>query len=201
MGAPGFAFGVAALPCRGETETGDRHVLATFAGGALVAAIDALGHGPEAARAANVAARTLVRYARESPVALAARCHAEMHGTRGAAMSLASFDWRGQTLSWIAVGNITGVLMHAEADVEPRVQRLLLRGGVVGDRLPELRAETMPVLRGDTLILATDGVREEFTEILPVAMSPEPLAQRILRDYGRTDDDAMVVVFSCDGAV
>lgn len=195
-----FECGLAALTYRGEKESGDRHLVATSDRGALVAVIDALGHGHEASQAADVAAGVLAQYAHEIPRLLVERCHAEMRGSRGAAISLASFDWQQGAMTWLAVGNVMGVLVYADAKIDARVQSLVLRGGVVGDRLPELRHSMAPVSRGDTLILATDGVCSDFTEMLPSASEPQPLAERILGDYARRHDDAMVLVFRYNGA-
>ena len=49
-------LGIAERPLPGQARSGDRAVLAEFAGGALVAAIDGLGHGEKAADAAAIAA-------------------------------------------------------------------------------------------------------------------------------------------------
>ena len=74
---------------RGEATSGDLAVVTLLPEGALVAAIDGLGHGDEAARAARTAAEVV----RESPsqdlVLLVERCHGALQGTRGAAISLA----------------------------------------------------------------------------------------------------------------
>lgn len=196
---PLFEYGAAALARPGERESGDCHVVADFAGGVLVAMIDALGHGHPAALAAEVAAGLLARHANEPPRALIERCHEALRGLRGAAMSVASFDWRQRTLTWLGVGNVEGLFVCADRDARPRVQPLLLRGGVVGDRLPELRPLTLPVSPGDVLVLATDGVRETFGQLLPSAAPPGALAQRILDEHARRDDDAAVLVFRVDG--
>src|SRR5205085_118318 len=56
-------------------ESGDLHVVVPSADGALVAVIDGLGHGPEAAVAAREAARLLAEDARGSVAELIRRCH------------------------------------------------------------------------------------------------------------------------------
>src|SRR4029077_9723821 len=48
-------WGVAGLPLDGQAESGDRHVVQPFPGGFLLAVIDGLGHGSEAAMAATTA--------------------------------------------------------------------------------------------------------------------------------------------------
>ena len=49
----------------GEKESGDRCVVKVQADGALLAVADGLGHGAEAALAADLAVRTVERYATE----------------------------------------------------------------------------------------------------------------------------------------
>jgi phosphoserine phosphatase RsbX len=82
------------------------HVFQEFPSGVLVAVIDGLGHGEEAGLAADLAARAMADHAEEAVESLARPCHQTLRGTRGAAMSLASFDWRTQTVTCLAVGNV-----------------------------------------------------------------------------------------------
>ncbi|MFL6622894.1 MAG: SpoIIE family protein phosphatase [Sulfurifustaceae bacterium] len=199
MNAPCFDWGAASLVHAGETECGDRSVVQTFDDGALVAVIDALGHGHYAAEAAGVAARTLEQHAGDAPAALIERCHLNMRGLRGAAISIASFDCGQHTIQWLGIGNVTGLLVYADPDAHPRVRALLVRAGTVGDRLPALRPSVEPVAAGDMLILASDGVRTEFAEMLPAAIEPQRLADRIIDGYAKGSDDATVVIFRYNG--
>ncbi len=194
-----FEWGMSSLTHQGETDSGDKCVVTEFDGGVLVAVIDALGHGNAAAAAAEVAAKTLARHAHESPTMLVSRCHADMRGTRGAAISLASFDWRRHTMTWLGIGNVGGVLMLPQVDSDPRLVSLVVRGGVVGDHLPELRPTLVPFTAGTSLIVATDGVFRDFTEILPSTLPPQRLAERILDGYARHSDDALVLAFRYSG--
>jgi hypothetical protein len=59
--------------------------------------------------------------------------------------------------------------------------------------LPSLRKETLPVRRGDVLLLATDGVDRSFADWPDLVGSPQDIADRILARYGREDDDALVL--------
>ena len=69
-----------------------------------------------------------------------------------------------------------------------------MRGGVVGGQLPSLRGSILPVRRGDTLIFATDGIRQGFTEGLVLTGSPQEIADQILARHYRQTDDALVLV-------
>jgi hypothetical protein len=47
---------------------------------------------------------------------------------------------------------------------------------------------------GDTLVMATDGVRSGFAADLPLHGSPQALADEILARDGKRTDDALVLV-------
>jgi serine/threonine protein phosphatase PrpC len=177
-----------------EGACGDRHVLQPFAGGALLGVLDGLGHGAEAAEAARRAVAVLERHAQESVIGLTRRCHHELGGTRGAVMSLASFDYQDHSMTWIGVGNVEGVLLHADPAALPQRDILLLRGGLLGYQLPTLYAAVLPLSRGDLLVLATDGIRHDFADQLTGGQAPQQLAERILHQYARGTDDALVLV-------
>jgi negative regulator of sigma-B (phosphoserine phosphatase) len=183
-----------------ESVSGDVCVVAGFDSGALVAVIDGLGHGPEAADAAHEAARVLGRHAGE-PVSLAIeRCHEALRKTRGAVMTVASFDARNSSMRWLGVGNVEGILVRADRASQRSREAIALRGGVVGYQLPPLREWRLPVAPGDTLVLATDGIRSAFAGAVPVLGTPQQIADEILGRWGRGSDDALVLVTRYLGA-
>ena len=187
-------WAVAEVTQAGQTESGDRYLVTATPDGALVAVVDGLGHGAEAADAAKVAVRSLERNAQQRVIPLVRDCHQSLVGTRGAVISVASFTAHDQTMTWLGVGNVEGLLLRALA-TSPRRESLLLRGGVVGVHLPTLTAEIVPVTPGDTLILATDGVRSDFSSERLSQQDPPPmLADYILARWGKQDDDALVLV-------
>src|SRR2546423_831789 len=47
---------------------------------------------------------------------------------------------------------------------------------------------------GDTLIVATDGIDEQFADQLPQDLTPQPLAEHIFAHYAKSTDDALVLV-------
>ncbi len=187
-------WAVAEVARAGQTESGDRYLVTTTPDGALVAVVDGLGHGADAADAAKVAVRSLERHAHQPVIALVRDCHHSLRGTRGAVISVASFTARDQAMTWLGVGTVEGLLLRAQA-TSPRRESLLLRGGVVGVHLPALAAEIVPVTPGDTLILTTDGVRSDFSnERLSHQDPPPKLADYILARWGKQNDDALVLV-------
>jgi len=104
------------------------------------------------------------------------------------------FDGAAGSMTWLGVGNVEGVLLHADAAGRPARTNLVTRGGIVGSELPRLRAQVCTVVPGDTVILATDGIKEHFAEGLPRDASPQQLADHILARYGKGTDDALVLV-------
>ncbi|HTP29014.1 MAG TPA: SpoIIE family protein phosphatase [Anaeromyxobacteraceae bacterium] len=170
--------------------SGDAIAFADFTDGALLAVLDGLGHGVEAAHAAHEAVRVLEADPGKPIVALVEQCHQALRKTRGAVMSLASFDSRTSSMTWAGVGNVEGILLRADRSRESLAQR----GGVIGYQLPSLRASTLSVLPGDMLILTTDGIRDSFVESLEATGRLQEMADLILADYRRKNDDALVVV-------
>ena len=187
-------YAIATLALPGNARSGDLEVVDLHPAGALLAVIDGLGHGESAAQAAENARLTVQSHLRDSPETLLQRCHQELRRTRGVVMSVAAIDFELGQLNWLGVGNVRGVLYRAAGTPEARREELLLRPGVVGAQLPALRATVTPVGRGDMLILATDGVRSDFADQPALIVEPRVLADRILAQYGRRTDDALVLV-------
>jgi serine phosphatase RsbU (regulator of sigma subunit) len=176
-----------------EAESGDVHAVVEVEGGVLVAVIDGLGHGVEAAVAAKEAARVLATFPGDPLVSLFQRCHEALHQTRGAVMSVAAFEARGR-MTWAGVGNVEAFLLHASRDARPAREAVPLRGGIVGFQLPTLRPSVVRVSPGDTLVMATDGLRSSFAEHLRLEDGPQRNAEAILARDSRGTDDALVVV-------
>jgi hypothetical protein len=181
-------------PMPGQAESGDLFVVAPFAGGALAAAIDGLGHGAGAAAAARAAARELAAAAGAPAAALIRRCHEALRGTRGAVLSLASFDTTAGEMTWAGVGNVQGLLLRFALAARPACEALLPRSGVVGGKLSPLGPRTLAVAAGDLLVMTTDGIRDGFAARLPVAAPVAEIAELICRGYAAPNDDALVLV-------
>jgi phosphoserine phosphatase RsbX len=187
-------WGVASLPLNGQPESGDRCVVQFFPGGVLLAVIDGLGHGYEAAAAANSAEFILRAQPQEPVISLVRRCHESLRSTRGVVMSVVSFDASHGLITWLGVGNVRGVLCRTGFLSIPRWDELLLRSGIIGGQIPPLQASVLPVSPGDTLYLATDGIRGEFTQELMSQEMPQRTADVILSKHAEGNDDALVLV-------
>jgi negative regulator of sigma-B (phosphoserine phosphatase) len=191
---PIVEYGVSKFVLPGQDETGDHHVVCCSQNGTLVAVIDGIGHGEEAANASKSAAALLGSFADEPIISLVERCHEKLRATRGVVLSLAFIDPGHAMMTWLGVGNVQGVLMRADAKKGNVQESLLLRAGVVGSQLPALQATVLPIMRGDTLFFATDGVRSDFSMTLSARENPQRAADRILEQYRSGNDDALVLV-------
>jgi hypothetical protein len=126
--------------------------------------------------------------------ALLLRCHEALRGSRGAVLSLASLSSQHSRLEWLGVGNVEALLLTPHSDPRATNASLVVRPGVVGSDLPVLRPATLPIVLGDTLVFATDGVDRAFAERLARNLPVQELADGILARHGRRSDDALVLV-------
>jgi serine/threonine-protein kinase RsbT len=161
-----------------EPGTG-RGLSTRFAGGILLAAVAGVGRGVDGERAADAAASVLERRAADSPIALLEECHEALGGTRGAAIALASLSELDTTLTWLTVGTAPAVLLRPGARREPAVRTAPSLRGAVGSTLPPLRAATLPVMRGDVVIVAAGRVEPPRDPAVIGGHSSESLARRL----------------------
>lgn len=192
-------WAAAGRAANGEIASGDRHVVCATADGALVAVIDGLGHGVEAAEAATRAAELVARCAESADLVHIFRvCHDALARSRGVVMSLAHF--RADTLRWLAVGNVEAVVVRGPRAGASRRQRFGGAGGVVGHALPPLHPSLSPTYPGDLVVLATDGLRASALDDVGVLEAPEALARSLLARHADGRDDALVLAARIGGA-
>jgi serine phosphatase RsbU (regulator of sigma subunit) len=186
--------GVWTRPSSGEAENGDCYLVKSHSDLIVIAVADGIGHGKEACLAGHIAMDCIDLHAGDSLISLFQRCHDELKNTRGVVMSLASFHTTDNTMTWLGVGNVAGVLIRASVSPVPQRETILLRGGIVGELLPQLYATEMAVSTGDTLVFATDGISRSFADDLSIQDSPQRIAERIGSQYCTGTDDALVLV-------
>jgi len=192
---PGLVdIGIAERTLRGEEQSGDRCVVAANGRRVLLGVIDGVGHGPEAALAATMAANTLEAFVHEPVDTLLQRCHTNLRPTRGAAITLVVIDADAHSLEWVGAGNVVAALQQIEPFGLPATRELLVRAGAAGGSLPSTRTSRLPLARGDTLVIATDGVSPAFTNDISCSEAPQQLADRLLKRYATPQDDALVLV-------
>jgi negative regulator of sigma-B (phosphoserine phosphatase) len=192
---PSVDWSVASRPKPGEALSGDVATACVRDGRLVMAVIDGLGHGAEAAAAASLAAAAVEEHAAEEPAALLAKVHTRLAGSRGAAATVVALDLATGRLAWLGVGNVDGVVVRSDATARPAVHGVFLAAGVLGAQLPSLRPMGPIDLRhGDTVVVATDGVRADLADVGRASLRAADLAEAILAKHGEANDDALVLV-------
>jgi phosphoserine phosphatase RsbX len=164
-----------------------------FASGALLAVVDGIGHGEEAAAASKIAVGTLLDGAQEPLISLAEEMNRALAGTRGVVLGLARLLFQEDRLEWLGIGNIEAAILSADGD--SAATPLLTQPGVVGHEMPlSLDLKTVPLRRGDMIVMATDGIEEGFVEKVFPRHAPQQIASAVLDDFASARDDALILV-------
>jgi negative regulator of sigma-B (phosphoserine phosphatase) len=193
VGCVEWAVAGAAFP--GEDTSGDLGACIPAGDGALLVAIDGLGHGVEAAKAAAIARDTVAAHASEPLPSLLRLCHVALVRTRGAAITLARVQCGAGMVQWVGVGNVEShLLRRGEGSFVTVAGSAVLFGGAVGYRLPTVRASTVELQPDDLVIMATDGIDGGFTHEVATGQPVDRIATTILDRHRRARDDALVAV-------
>jgi hypothetical protein len=191
-------IGVAARPKLGETVSGDAYYLADVGGQTLVCLIDGIGHGEEGHNASAKMVQFLEENGSLDLDELIARGHQELRGTRGAVVGVALIRERDNFISYAGIGNISAVVVDTADGGTGAVpaRHLISVGGIVGCNLRKVKKFECPYRGGDALIMYTDGVSSRFSpsDYVDSASDPQEIADRILKEQGKDNDDATVIV-------
>lgn len=173
-------------PCEGETENGDRAVVRSEGDVWLAVMIDALGHGPAAARVADVAERRLaeVELAFGLPSILE-DLHAALRGSRGAAVTAVFV--RGTKIEAGGIGNVAFRAHGIPFAMAPSP-------GIVGTRVRAFKTFQGELRSGARLVLHTDGVSGRFDLADVGQLGTEAAADVLFERLARNHDDATLLV-------
>ncbi len=188
-----MVIGVAQRPAEGETLCGDAYAIVRRGRTTLVALADGLGHGPEAARAAQAFCSHVEDEADRPLDAILTSADQVIAGTRGVAAALLRLDPPGH-FEYAGVGNIV-LRVLSRRPIHP-----LSVAGTLGRRnTRRLRCERFAVEHGDMLVMHSDGVSARY-ELAPLrGEAPDRVARELLEVHGRSHDDATCLVVRWDG--
>lgn len=173
-------------PRRGETRSGDAVFVRTERDSCLLAVVDALGHGPLAADAAERATEFLARAAlRDGVRAILEGLHDALHASRGAAATLCLVH--PTHLEAAGIGNVALRIFGARI-------AFVLTPGIVGGRRRQPRVFQGKLAPRTRLLLYSDGIRPVVSEEEARRGSPDESCDAILRQHGREDDDASILI-------
>lgn len=176
----------------GEQDCGDTYLVKELADSTFIAVIDGVGHGPEAAKAANLAKDILEAHAHEPLEEVFKICHQGLKHTRGAAISALHIH-KDLSLNSLAVGNVSGSIASRKEASHPLVEVFFTCAGIVGyNRLPLLHISKKKFYPKDILIITTDGIKKY--QLAPYLVSIQAIAETLFRQYRNPEDDALILV-------
>jgi anti-sigma regulatory factor (Ser/Thr protein kinase) len=185
--------GVAA-PYPGEQLCGDAWANHTTLERTVVLLVDGLGHGWEAAEAAQEAVATFRKRLQAKPAEILGYVHEALRKTRGAVAAVAEIRTHDSSLSYAGVGNISAVVISRGAS-----RSLVSHNGTLGVAAPRLQEFKSEWPQDGILVLHSDGLQSRWdlsTPTYPGLLTRHPalIAGALLRDFRRQRDDASVVV-------
>ncbi|MDR5657712.1 SpoIIE family protein phosphatase [Halodesulfurarchaeum sp. HSR-GB] len=185
------SIGAATRPISEGEPNGDSFVSKSWNESTLVGVIDGLGHGPRAHKASTAAREYVESHVERSLDSIFRGVDRACIGTRGVVMALAKFDWTAGTITFANVGNINVRVAG------PEWTGFIVRRGVLGGNNPEVSVVTRDWQPSFTLALFSDGIstRWKWQDIRNgEPESAATLANRLLEEYGKSDDDATALV-------
>jgi len=186
------AIAAVSVPKPGEEVSGDGWASHADEHGLTLFMVDGLGHGTEAAVAANAALAQFRRSRAEPPEEILHAVHLAMRHTRGGAIAVARVHWASATVAFAGVGNIAGTAIAPSG----QLRRMVSHNGTAGHNARKIQAFEYPT-GGGPLIMHSDGIATSWTlQSYPGAtrLHPMLLAGLLFRDFSRGRDDATVVV-------
>jgi serine/threonine protein phosphatase PrpC len=184
-------WGAVNRPKQGQSISGDTYVVEPYGDNhLLVAVIDGLGGGEEASLASQSAAVVLKKNPEHPLEELIRQSHQALRSTRGAVIALLRLHTTTQQADFIGVGNI-GIQVYSTNQIKP-----ISKNGILGYRMPTLLKLSYTYNSGDTFVLYSDGISGRFSmdSKIDKTLVPQDIAQAILDLYGKSNDDATVVV-------
>lgn len=185
-------FGVINRALKGQTACGDAYFIKEFENKVLIAVVDGLGHGPDAAVAAERAVEYIADHHKGSLTEIIEGSHERLKETRGAVAGIALIDRDRSVFRYSGVGNID-IRVRARTKIRP-----ISVNGILGHNLRKVREEAFPYSAGDMIILHSDGISGNFDlNRYPPELfrqHPQEIAKRIAAEFGRERDDLTIVV-------
>jgi serine phosphatase RsbU (regulator of sigma subunit) len=184
-------FGTVRRVLEDEKVCGDAYFIKAFENKVLITVIDGLGHGPDAAVAANTAVEYIKNNYKKGLTEIIKGCHKEMKKTRGAVIGIALIDLKSSILRYAGVGNIKAIVKSRT------IFWLVSQNGILGYNLSQVKEEEYPFNPGDLIVLHSDGISNELDLNLYspefLGQHPQTIVERVMADFGSKRDDLCVV--------
>ena len=152
----------------------------------LLALVDGLGHGPEAAKASSSAIEQLGEISLDASLQeVMEHLHHHLRGTRGAAATVCLI--RGGKIMACGVGNVE--IRSAETTIP-----FVFSPGILGGRVQKFRV-CEAQMRADTrLVMFSDGISTRLKLDVVRSLPPKEACAAIMEQHRKSEDDATVLV-------
>jgi len=182
-------------PFPGEIISGDDAALFQTESGFVAVAADGLGHGPEARESSKAAIDSVARLREPDLAQIIRAIHGDLAKTRGCAISLIRFDNASRQLECVSMGDAyTHLYNRRDAHFFTSTPFIVGSGF---QKLPTVRVETATAEPGSVLVMFTDGLKSRTTLKGELDVLRQPaigIAQHLIENNARPDDDALVLV-------
>ena len=162
---------------------------------ATLVVADGLGHGPEAAAAADAAIEMFQREGALGAKDLVERCHLALRSTRGAALAVVEVDAEARSVVFCGAGNISARILSGVED-----RSLMSQHGTVGLQIRSIQEHRYALPPHALVVVHSDGILTRWDlKDTPELLSCDPtiVAAHLIRNKLRGRDDASVVVLRC----
>ena len=187
-----LSIGAVCVPVHGEEVCGDAWAVHETAARSLILLADGLGHGRDAAEAADQAVQTFRVRAEHGLAEILTALDTALRPTRGAAVAVAEIVPARDVVTVAGLGNIGGAIYGGEA-----ARHLTTSDGTAGSGTREAALRAFPWPADGMLILHSDGLssRWELDDYAGLRRRhPALIAGVLFRDHRRLRDDVTVVV-------
>jgi anti-sigma regulatory factor (Ser/Thr protein kinase) len=177
---------------QGETECGDDWTVTHSRDGSAVFIVDGLGHGHDAAQAADQALKAYTEFSQYPPLEVMQAIQPRLRATRGAAAALAVIDAPNSLVRFCGIGNISGAVIEGDQS-----RHMVSMNGTLGHEGHRFREFTYPWSPDSLVVLHTDGLSARWDLSTYVGLQqrhPSLIAGVLYRDMSRARDDATCVV-------
>ncbi len=184
-------LGVVCLPKPREEVCGDAWAVDQHLGRFLLIVADGLGHGPDAAAAAQKAVQVFHGHAAQSPAEILTKAHSALRATRGAAVAIVEVDRAKEEVRFCGVGNIAGTVIIGE-----KSHGMVSHHGIVGQEARKIQEFHYPWAADALLVLHSDGLATRWSLAAYSGLAtrhPSLIAGVLYRDFSRGQDDVTVI--------
>lgn len=181
-------------PMEGLSACGDVIIDLRTEGWHLLAVVDALGHGPDAAKSASAALEAAQGSVGQPLERVFEAVHRALPKLRGVVMSAVLVE--GAAAQFAGVGNV-------EVFAPEGVSRPVSMAGTLGGAAYRYRSFTVPLAPGHRWALVSDGIRAREGSVLFQKFrtwSAQEAADALVSQAGRAHDDVAVLIIDVEAA-